>query len=197
MNVSIEHSADVAPTAVIGDGTRVWHLAQVREHATLGAGCIVGRGAYIGAGVQIGANCKIQNLALVYEPAELGDGVFVGPSAVLTNDTFPRAVMPDGAPKASGDWDAVGVTVGDGASIGAGAVCIAPLTIGEWALVAAGSVVTKDVAPHALVAGSPARQIGWVGRDGRPLTVGDDGTWVSPTGERFAVSDGALVGLEG
>jgi len=91
----------------------------------------------------------------------------------------------------------VGVTVGDGASIGAGAVCIAPLTIGEWALVAAGSVVTKDVAPHALVAGSPARQIGWVGRDGRPLTVGDDGTWVSPTGERFAVSDGALVGLEG
>ncbi len=78
--------------------TRVWHLAQVREGAKIGAGCNIGRGAYIGPDVVLGDACKIQNYALVYEPARLGDGVFIGPAAVLTNDEFPRAVNPDGSP---------------------------------------------------------------------------------------------------
>ena len=100
----------------------------MREDAVLGENCVVGRGAYIGTGVQMGDNCKVQNYALVYEPAVLGDGVFIGPAVVLTNDTYPRAVNPDGSLKTAHDWEPVGVTIGDGASIGARAVCVAPVT---------------------------------------------------------------------
>ncbi len=189
---TIQPSADVSDAAVLGARTRVWHLAQVREGARVGADCNIGRGAYVGPDVVLGDNCKLQNYALVYEPARLGDGVFIGPAAVLTNDEFPRAVTPDGTLKSADDWHAVGVTIGDGASIGARAVCIAPVTIGEWALVAAGAVVTKDVLPYALVVGVPARRIGWVGRAGRPLEP-QDGAWVCPeTGDRYIESDGRL-----
>ena len=92
-------SAEVSPDATIGDGTSIWHLSQVREGARIGAGCVIGRGAYIGSGVQMGDHCKVQNHALVYEPAVLGDGVFIGPAVVLTNDTYPRAINPDGSLK--------------------------------------------------------------------------------------------------
>ena len=84
----------------------VWHLAQVREGAEIGAGCVIGRGAYIGAGVRLGRRCKVRSFALLYEPAWLGDGVFVGPAAVFTNDRYPRAVTPDGFLKGAGDWGA-------------------------------------------------------------------------------------------
>ena len=175
MPIRIAPTADVDPTATIGEGSSVWHLAQVRDHARLGSNCIIGRGAYIGAGAILGNNCKVQNYALVYEPAVLGDGVFIGPAVVLTNDEFPRSVNPDGTLKSASDWESVGVTIGDGASIGARAVCIAPVKIGAWALVAAGAVVTKDVPNFALVAGVPAYRIRWVGRAGVPLeAIGDD-----------------------
>ena len=167
--VRVMPSADVDDRAEIGDGTVVWHLAQIREHATVGRECIIGRGAYVGPGAVLGDNVKLQNYALVYEPARLGDGVFVGPAAVLTNDAYPRAVTPGGRLKEPEDWTAAGVIVHDGAAIGARAVCVAPVTIGRWALVAAGAVVTTDVADFALVAGVPARRIGWVGRAGRRL----------------------------
>jgi UDP-2-acetamido-3-amino-2,3-dideoxy-glucuronate N-acetyltransferase len=185
-------SADVDGSAQLGDRTRVWHLAQVREGARLGADCKIGRGAYIGPGVVLGDGCKVQNYALIYEPARLAEGVFVGPAAVLTNDVYPRAVNPDLSPKSADDWDAVGVTIGRGASIGARAVCVAPVTIGEWALVAAGATVIKDVPAHALVVGSPARRIGWVGRAGHPLTE-IDGRWICPiTGDAYQEVAGAL-----
>ena len=169
MAVKILPSADVDSSALIGDGSSIWHLAQIRDEAVIGENCIIGRGAYIGSGVTMGKNCKVQNYALVYEPAKLGDGVFIGPAAVLTNDQFPRAVNTDLTVKSGSDWDAVGVTIGDGASIGARAVCIAPVIIGKWALIAAGAVVTKDVPDFALVAGVPAKRIRWVGRAGVPL----------------------------
>ena len=130
---------------------------------------MIGRGAYVGTGVQIGDNVKLQNYALVYEPAELGDGVFVGPAAVLTNDHYPRSVDPEGNQKRGGDWEAVGVTVAEGASLGARSVCVAPVRIGRWAMVAAGAVVTKDVPDFGLVVGVPARRVGWVGRSGVKL----------------------------
>ncbi|MGV2983052.1 DapH/DapD/GlmU-related protein [Microbacterium sp. AGC85] len=193
--VRIVESADVSPEATIGAGSSIWHLAQVREQARLGENCIVGRGAYVGTGVVMGDNCKVQNYALVYEPAKLADGVFIGPAVVLTNDTYPRAINEDGTLKSAHDWEPVGVTIERGAAIGARAACVAPVTIGAWATVAAGAVVVKDVPAYALVAGVPARRIGWVGESGVPLTPGDeDKTWVCPsTGARFVESDGVLM----
>lgn len=190
----IHASADVDESARIGDDSSIWHLAQVRDGARLGSGCVVGRGAYIGSGVSMGDNCKVQNYALVYEPARLGDGVFIGPAVVLTNDTYPRAISPDGEIKTASDWQAVGVVIEDGASIGARSVCVAPVTIGRWALVAAGSVVTRDVPPYALVAGVPARQIGWVGSAGRRLEEHEPGRWICPeTGENYQQTDTGLT----
>ena len=189
----VADSAQVSASAKLGEGTKVWDQAQVRESAQLGENCIVGRGAYIGTGVRLGDNCKVQNLALVYEPAQLADGVFIGPAVVLTNDTYPRAVNPDGSQKSASDWQAVGVTIERGAAIGARAVCVAPVRIGAWATVAAGAVVTKDVPDFGLVVGVPARRIGWVGKAGAPLRE-EDGRWVCPlTGATYTETAGVLA----
>jgi len=188
-------SADLDDGVTIGDGSSIWHLAQVRSGAAVGEGVIVGRGAYIGTGVHVGDHCKIQNYALVYEPALLENGVFIGPAAVLTNDTFPRAINPDGTSKSAHHWEPVGVTCREGASIGARAVCVAPVTIGRWATVAAGAVVVKDVPDYALVAGVPARRIKWVGRSGFPLEQTGENTYAdTKTGDQF-VQDGETLTL--
>ncbi|MFD7877880.1 acyltransferase [Streptomyces sp. NPDC059766] len=195
MNYRVQPSAQVDETAEIGAGSSVWDLAQIREDARLGEGCVIGRGAYVGSGVRMGDNCKLQNYALVYEPAELGDGVFIGPAVVLTNDHNPRSVDPEGKQKRGADWEAVGVKILDGASIGARSVCVAPITIGRWAMVAAGAVVTKDVPDFALVMGVPARQAGWVGRAGERLVERADepGVWECPrTGALHDEKDGVL-----
>jgi len=194
-DVRIVDSADVSDDAEIGAGSSIWHLAQVREQARLGVNCIIGRGAYVGTGVVMGDNCKVQNYALVYEPARLADGVFIGPAVVLTNDTYPRAINPDGTLKSAHDWEPVGVTIGRGAAIGARATCVAPVTIGAWATVAAGAVVVKDVPDYALVAGVPAKRIGWVGEAGVPLTAGDEsGTWICPqNGTTYREQNGTLT----
>jgi UDP-2-acetamido-3-amino-2,3-dideoxy-glucuronate N-acetyltransferase len=127
----IQPSADVDSRATLGPGTTVWHLAQVRENARLGRDCIVGRGAYVGPGVIIGDHVKLQNYALVYEPARLEDGVFIGPAVVLTNDMYPRSTDVAGKLKRPDDWDASGVVVREGASLGARAVVVAGVVIGR------------------------------------------------------------------
>jgi acetyltransferase-like isoleucine patch superfamily enzyme len=188
--------AGVDDRAHVGPDSTVWHLAQVRQGAFIGEECIIGRGAYVGPGVRIGNRVKLQNYALVYEPAVLENGVFIGPAAVLTNDTYPRSVTPEGKLKRGEDWTPVGVTVREGASVGARAVCVAPVTIGRWATVAAGAVVTRDVPDFALVAGVPARFLRWVGPAGVPLeTVLDKpGGWRCPqTGQLFSEQGGQLV----
>jgi acetyltransferase-like isoleucine patch superfamily enzyme len=113
---------------------------------------------------------------------------------VFTNDHYPRSIEPDGKLKRGDDWEAVGVTVRQGASIGARSVCVAPVTIGRWALVAAGSVVVKDVPDFALVAGVPARRLRWVGRAGVPLEQEADGSWTCPkTGEKYIEENDRLM----
>ena len=196
--VRIHQTAEVEAGAEIGHGTVVWQYAHVRAGARMGSECVVGRGVYVGPGVRVGDRCKLQNYALVYEPAALAHGVFIGPAAVLTNDLNPRAVTPDGHLKGPDDWMAVGVTVETGASIGARAVCVAPVRIGAWATVAAGAVVVRDVPDYALVAGVPARQIGWVGEAGHRLkrdTYSAHGctAWLCPvTGMPYTEREGRL-----
>jgi UDP-2-acetamido-3-amino-2,3-dideoxy-glucuronate N-acetyltransferase len=191
--IIVHPGAEVSPSSRLGDGCTVWPLAQIREDASIGSNCVIGRGAYLGSGVRLGDNCKVQNYALVYEPADLADGVFVGPAAVLTNDRHPRSISPEGRLKRADDWPPVGVNVGHGASIGARAVCVAPVTIGRWALIAAGSVVVEDVPDFALVAGVPARRLGWVGRAGLKLRAAGPERWTCPqTGETYAEANGTL-----
>ena len=192
----IAATAQVDPTAVIGSSTKIWDLAQVRERARIGAECVIGRAAYVGPGVRVGNRVKIQNLAQVYEPASVADGVFIGPAVVLTNDQYPRAVTPGGELASPADWRAVGVTVNEGASLGARSVCVAPVVVGRWALVAAGAVVVKDVPDFALVAGTPARFVGWVGRAGRRLVRDGEGWRCPVTHARYTEHDGLLEELQ-
>lgn len=181
----IAASAGVHPEAILGDGVAIWDLSQVREGAAIGDDTVIGRNVYIDRDVHIGRRCKIQNNALVYWPAEIADGVFVGPGAILTNDRHPRAVDPAGRIKGPDDWEAAGVRIDTGAAIGAGAVVLAGVSIGSWALVAAGAVVVRDVPSHALVAGNPATAVGWVGKTGRRLTL-ERGFLVDPAdGARY------------
>jgi acetyltransferase-like isoleucine patch superfamily enzyme len=157
----VHESAIVEPDVVIGAGTAIWHHSHVRSGATIGENCVLGKNVFVDAGVVIGRGVKIQNNVSVYRGVHLADEVFVGPSAVFTNDRFPRA--------SSFEWEVVDTWVRRGASIGANATLVCGVEVGEWGTVAAGSVVTHHVAPHELVVGNPARRLGWVCRCGLVL----------------------------
>ena len=160
--IRIHDSADVSPRAILGEGTQIWHQAQIREEVTLGCECIVGKGAYIDHGVQVGNRVKIQNYACLYHGARLEDGVFVGPHACITNDTYPRAVTPEGDLKGVADWQVGPVLIKEGASLGAMSVVLPGVTVGRFAMVGSCSVVTSNVPDHGLVMGNPARLKGFV-----------------------------------
>jgi UDP-2-acetamido-3-amino-2,3-dideoxy-glucuronate N-acetyltransferase len=159
----ISEDAWISPLAIveqgvsIASGSRVWEFAKIRSGAVIGSNVTIGQGVYVGPGVTIGDNSKIQNYAQIFEPAVLESGVFIGPGAILTNDKTPRAVNADGSFKTQSDWLPVRVHVKAGASIGAGAICVAPVTIEENAMVAAGAVVVKNVPSGATVVGVPAK----------------------------------------
>lgn len=161
MAIYIHPTAEASKQADIGDGTKIWNLAQVRENCRIGENCIIGKNVYIDTGVKIGSCVKIQNNVNVYQGVEIEDDVFLGPSMTFTNDLYPRAF--------DKDWKIVPTYVKKGASIGANVTVICGHTIGKYAMVGSGSVVTKDVPDYALVVGNPAKQIGWVCKCGHKL----------------------------
>ncbi len=163
--IFIHPTAVVEEGAVIGEGTKIWHFVHVRAGAKIGRNCNIGKDVYIDVGVEIGDNVKIQNGVSVYRGVKLEDDVFVGPYAVFTNDLYPRAF--------NRNWKVVPTLVKRGASIGANATIVCGVTIGEYAMVAAGAVVTRDIPPHGLVMGNPARLRGFVCYCGKPLRDSD------------------------
>ena len=161
----IHPTAIVEEGAEIGEGTNIWHHAHIRKGAVIGRDCNFGKNTYVDPGVRIGDRVKVQNNVSIYHGVTVEDDVFLGPSMVFTNDLYPRAFL----------WNdsRVGTTVVKrGASIGANATIICgDRVIGEYALVAAGSVVTRDVPPHGLVMGNPARLVGFVCRCAKKLDL--------------------------
>ena len=160
-NVFIHPTAEVSADAQVGAGTKIWNQAQIRENASIGENCIISKNVYIDAGVKIGSGVKIENNVNVFHGVQVEDDVFLGPSMTFTNDMFPRAF--------SEEWEVSETLVEKGASIGANCTIRCGVTIHRYAMIGCGSTVTKDVPAHALLAGNPARQVGWVCRCGRKL----------------------------
>ncbi|MGD0862237.1 MAG: acyltransferase [Candidatus Limnocylindrales bacterium] len=166
----VHPSADLESGVSVGPRTSIWHRAVLRSGASLGAECVIGRDAFIDEGVRLGDRVKVQNGALIYHGVSVGNGVFIGPGAILTNDRYPRAITPSGELARADDWTVSPIELADGCSIGAGAVIVAGTRIGRFATVGAGAIVTRAVPDHALVAGNPARRLGWVCACGTRLT---------------------------
>jgi len=178
----IHPSAEVEAGALLGAGTRVWRFSHVAADARIGEDCVIGQNVAIGPGVVLGDRCKVQNNVSLYAGVVLEDGVFCGPSCVFTNVATPRAEIERKA-------EFRPTRVGRGATIGANATIVCGHDLGAWCLIAAGAVVTHDVPSLALMAGVPARRIGWVSHAGEVL--GAD--LVCPrTGDRYAERSGAL-----
>jgi UDP-2-acetamido-3-amino-2,3-dideoxy-glucuronate N-acetyltransferase len=166
----VHASADLESDVSIGPRASVWNGAVLRHGASIGADCIIGRDAFIDEGVHLGDKVKVQNGALVYHGVTVGNGVFIGPGAILTNDRYPRAITATGELARGDDWTVSPIELRDGCSIGAGAVVVAGTTVGRFATVGAGAIVTRDVPDFALVAGNPARRLGWACACGSRLT---------------------------
>jgi len=166
MDFFVHPTAVVSDKAKIGQNTKIWNLAQVRENVQIGDDCIISKNVYVDFDVKIGNRCKVQNNCSIYHGTQIEDGVFVGPHVVFTNDKLPRAINKDGSIKSNDDWVVGKILVKYGASIGAHCVILPGVTIGRFALIGSGSVVTKDVPDFSLVFGNPARAHGKVDEDG-------------------------------
>jgi UDP-2-acetamido-3-amino-2,3-dideoxy-glucuronate N-acetyltransferase len=172
--------------AQIGAGCQIWHFCHLMPGAVLGEGCKLGQNVFVASGVVLGNNVKVQNNVSIYEGVTCEDDVFLGPSMVFTNVINPRSVV-----NRQGAYQAT--RVGRGATIGANATIICGNQIGAFAFIGAGAVVTKDVPPYALVAGNPARQLGWMSRHGCRLHFDAQHRAVCPeSGERYALLDGKV-----
>ena len=186
--IAIHPSAIVDDGAQLGEGCRVWHFVHISAGARIGAGCSFGQGVYVGNDVAIGNNVKIQNNVSVYDAVTLEDDVFCGPSMVFTNVHNPRAAV-----VRKGEYRRT--LVKRGATLGANCTVVCGCTVGEYAFVGAGAVVSRDVPAFALVAGVPARRIGWMSRHGERLALplsGDGKAACPATGERYQLSGDTL-----
>jgi UDP-2-acetamido-3-amino-2,3-dideoxy-glucuronate N-acetyltransferase len=189
METFIHPSAIVDDGALIGGGTRIWHFAHVCGGARIGSECSLGQNVYVGNDVRIGNNVKIQNNVSVYDAITIEDDVFCGPSMVFTNVYNPRSAV------ARKD-EYRRTLIRRGATLGANSTIICGITIGEHAFVAAGAVVNRDVGAFAMMAGVPARQIGWMSRHGErlPLQLKGNGHATCPhTGDRYLMKDGVCA----
>lgn len=180
------HPLALVESTEIGQETRIWAFAHVMKGARVGARCNIGEQVFVEGGVTVGDRCTIKNGVAIWEGVSIENDVFVGPNAVFTNDIYPRSrVYHDKIPT---------TIVGKGASIGANATILAGVRLGEYCMIGAGSVVTKDVKPHELVLGNPARHAGWVSRSGSKLQF--DGSECTVDGVRYRLEDQAVSVVE-
>ena len=188
-NMTVHPTAIVDEGAQIGEGTRVWHWVHICSGARIGRGCSFGQNVFVGNKVVIGNNVKVQNNVSVYDNVTLEDDVFCGPSMVFTNVYNPRSavVRKD---------EYRNTLVKRGATIGANATIVCGVTIGEYAFIGAGAVVNRDVKPYALMAGVPAKQIGWMSQFGEKLElplVGNGEALCPGSQQRYRLNDGVVV----
>ena len=189
MSVQIDPTAVVDAGAIIGDGSRVWHFTHVCAGARIGRDVSLGQGVFVGNRVAIGDRCKVQNNVSIYDNVTLEDGVFCGPSMVFTNVHNPRALV-----ERKNEYR--DTLVREGASLGANCTIVCGVTVGRHAFVGAGAVVARDVPDFALVAGVPARQIGWMSAHGQKLDLPLEGQGTArceATGDIYTLSDGVVT----
>jgi UDP-2-acetamido-3-amino-2,3-dideoxy-glucuronate N-acetyltransferase len=186
----------VHPTAVIdegatiGAGSKIWHFCHVSRGAKIGERCALGQNTFVGVGVELGADCRVQNNVSIYEGVTCEDEVFLGPSMVFTNVINPRSTV-------SRKDEFKTTVVRRGATIGANATIVCGVEIGTYAFIGAGAVVTKDVAPFALVVGNPGKHIGYMSVRGRRLTFGADGLATCPEGgESYRLTNARVTRVE-
>ena len=188
MATQVHPSAIVDEGAQIGDGSRIWHFAHVCAGAKIGTGVSLGQSVFVGNQVVIGNHCKIQNNVSIYENVTLEEGVFCGPSMVFTNVYNPRALIERKA-------EYKDTLIKKGATLGANCTIVCGVTVGEYAFIGAGAVVNKDVKPYALMVGLPAKQIGWMSQYGEqiPLPPSGEGEHTCPhTGQKYLLANGEL-----
>ena len=192
MTITIHPTAIVDEGAQIGSGSRIWHWVHICGGAKIGERCSFGQNVFVGNDVLIGNNCKVQNNVSIYDTVTLEDDVFCGPSMVFTNVYNPRSgvIRKDEYRR---------TLIKKGTTIGANATIVCGVTLGEYAFIAAGAVITRDVKPYALMAGVPARQIGWMSQHGERLNLpltGDAQTTCPATGLGYHLHNGTVSGQD-
>ena len=182
MSYFAHETAIVDDNVNIGEGTKIWHFSHVLSNTTIGENCSFGQNCVVGPKVTMGSGIKVQNNVSIYEGVEVEDDVFLGPSMVFTNVINPRAFI-------QRKEEFKKTLLKKGCSVGANATIVCGVTIGEYALIGSGAVINRDVKPHALMVGVPAKQIGWVGISGNTLEFNNDNIALDSDGRKYAIID--------